>query len=285
MRAVALLAALALAGCGDNTQPCGSNNCPWLDDYLREVVGKLSGEREIAPGVRLSSRSSPSERNITRNYLQEELARFGYEPELFDYGSGANVVARLPATTGERGLVVVGGHFDSVPDSPGAADNATGTAVVLAAARYFAEVEARDHPVEFVFFDQEELGLVGSRLYADQLAADEVLLGGMHNFDLISWDEDGDGLVQLWSPSPPLELKYLAAAELLEIEVESIEFLGSDHAVFRERDFMAIGVSEHFVDTTPHIHLPSDTYDKVNFYYLGTVARLGLIAIDEQLAP
>ena len=266
---------------------CGAPaDCVWLEDYLREIVGKLAGEYEIAPGVRLTARSSPEERMITRTFLQEELTRLGYTPELHDYGTGASVLARLPATTGDGGLIVIGAHFDGVAAGPAAADDGTGVALVLAAARYFANIEPRDHPLEFVLFDQEEIGLVGSTLYADRLVADEVVVDSVHVFDMISWDGDEDGAAELWSPSPALETLYRDAAEPLGIPIQAVEFEYSDHQSFLDRSFVTIGVSEEFVsgDHTPHYHLATDTFDKIDFPYLASITRLAFTVIGGQVA-
>src|SRR5439155_19212893 len=83
---------------------------------------------------------------------------------------GRNVVARKPGASGKT--VVVGGHYDSVPTGPGANDNGSGTAVTLEVARVMA---GRDYPhtLEFVAFDAEELGLLGSEYYVGQLTPEQ----------------------------------------------------------------------------------------------------------------
>lgn len=306
---VALLA-LSASGCGDDHGATGDDappdaerivdsappdaasctapeDCVWLEEYLREIVGKLAGAREIADGVTLTARASVAERMVTRTFLQEELTRLGFAPELHDYGTGASVLARLPATTGDGGLIVVGAHFDGVPAGPAAADDGTGTALVLAAARYFANLEPRDHPMVFVLFDQEEVGLVGSTLYADQLIADETVVDSVHVFDMISWDGDEDGVAELWSPSPSLEALYVGAGTTLGIPVAGVPFEYSDHQSFLDKGFVTVGVSEEFVggDHTPHYHLATDTYENVNFPYLASITRLAFTVIGGQIAP
>lgn len=271
----------------DATSCVAPEDCDWLEDYLREIVGKLAGERAIADGVTLTARASVAERMITRTFLQAELTRLGYSAELHDYGTGASVLGRLPATTGAGGLIVVGAHFDGVPVGPAAADDATGVALVLAAARYFAQLEPRDHPMVFVLFDQEEVGLVGSTLYADQLVADATVVDSVHVFDMISWDADEDGAAELWSPSPQLEVLYVGAGNARGIPVSSVPFEYSDHQSFLDKGFVTVGVSEEFVggDYTPHYHQATDTYDKIEFPYLASITRLAFTAIGTQVAP
>ncbi|HLL25925.1 MAG TPA: M20/M25/M40 family metallo-hydrolase, partial [Kofleriaceae bacterium] len=222
--------------------------CAWLDGYQRHIVGALAGGEDITPGVRLTHRASVAERNATRQFLVDELAALGFTPQMHGYTSGsrvgANVLATLDATGGTGGTIIVGAHFDSVPAGPGAADNATGVAIVLAAARYLRALPERRHPVVFAFFDQEELGLVGSREYVKTLSAAD--LAGVHVFDMLSFDGDGDGVVELWSPSPSLRVAYEAHAAAAGTPISAVEFQYSDHQAFLEAGIAATGVGEEF---------------------------------------
>lgn len=73
-------------------------------------------------------------------------------------GTWSNVVA-LPRHV-RTPLTLLTAHYDSVPRSPGADDNASGLAVMLECARL---LEGRGHAVGFVAFNAEEDGLLGSR--------------------------------------------------------------------------------------------------------------------------
>jgi Zn-dependent M28 family amino/carboxypeptidase len=50
----------------------------------------------------------------------------------------------------------------------------------------------------------------------------------------------------------------------------------TDHVSFRDVGFAAVGLTEEYVsgDTTPHYHLPSDTYDTVDLDYLRVASTL-----------
>jgi Zn-dependent M28 family amino/carboxypeptidase len=270
--------------------PCTAiDDCTWLIDYEREVVAKLTGEMEIAPGVTINRRASSADRTIARDYLVEELERWGYEPVLHSYSaSGANVVGTLAPTSGdEDSIIILGGHFDGVPAGPGAADNATGTALVLAAARYFAMVEERTHELRFVLFDQEEVGLVGSGEYADQLLDDKTPVAAMHNFDMISFDGDGDRAIELWSPAPVLEQAYREVAAPLGIPIHPFTFAFSDHQSFVTRGFTAVGVAEEFEggDSTDAYHTINDTYDGIDFDHLGMVTEVAIAVVLRSITP
>ncbi|MGE0547453.1 MAG: M28 family metallopeptidase [Kofleriaceae bacterium] len=261
--------------------------CDWLDHYQRTIVGTLAGHHDILPGTRLAHRASVEERDAARTYLIDELTALGLTVSRHEYGTGANVVAMLPSTTGTGDLVVMGAHFDSVPAGPGAADNATGVAIVLAAARYLRDLPVRQHPVAFVLFDEEEIGLIGSKAYAAALMSAATPVAAVHNFDMLSFDGDGDRAVELWSPAPELATLYEQHGAAGGMPIQSVVFKYSDHQAFIEAGFVALGVGEEFVadDHTPHYHKATDTYEQVSFPYLAEVTHLALAVVEDQLTP
>jgi len=261
----------------------------WLEDYEHEIVAKLSGAAPIATGVTLSDRASSTAREHVRVYLVNELTAMGYAPLRHNYeGGAANVVARLSSGRADARVVVLGGHFDGVANVPAAADDGTGTALVLAAARWYADLDCRQHDVIFAFFDQEENGLIGSNFYSAKLKSDGEDVLAVHIFDMISFDGDGDQVVELWMPSPGMADLYEAAGAPLGVHTSvAPRFSSSDHTSFLDDGFVTTGVSEEFVggDHTPHYHKVTDTLDKVNFGYLGLVTRVALAASSHQVAP
>ena len=290
-RTAPALLVLAL-GCGGGTAApdappdapeCSAlGTCVWLDDYQRRIVSELAGETEIAPGLRLAHRQSVAERDAARTYLLAELTALGYTPVRHGYSTGGNVVATLESTTGGTGLIVVGAHFDGVAAGPGAADNATGVAIVLAAARYLRELPVRQHPVAFVLFDEEEIGLVGSKAYVQSLVAAQTPVTGAHVFDMLSFDGDGDRAVELWSASPVLEASYQAHGGAAGTPIQPVTFKLSDHQAFLDAGFPAVGIGEEFVanDHTPHYHKATDTFAQVSFAHLATVTHLALAVLE-----
>jgi len=258
--------------------------CAWLDAYERHIVAALSGVEMVVPGTTLTQRASVAARDATRTFLITEFAALGLQAARQDYTSGnyvgANIVATLEPTADAGGTIILGAHFDTVPTSPGAADDGTGVAVVLAAARYLRELPVRHHRVVFALFDQEELGLIGSREYVKTLTG--VSIRGAHIFDMLSFDGDGDHVVELWSPSPALAAAYQAQAAAAGAPVSPVTFSSSDHEAFLEAGLVATGVSEEFVggDHTLTYHDPSDTYANVQFEYLARATRLALAVLD-----
>jgi aminopeptidase YwaD len=79
-----------------------------------------------------------------------------------------NVVAEIKGTLRPEEIIIVGGHYDTVLEVPGAGDNAGGTAIVLELARVFKESGSK-RTMRFIAWGCEELGLLGSREYAKRL--------------------------------------------------------------------------------------------------------------------
>lgn len=250
----------------------------WLADDLRDTVARLSGETEIQPGVVLSDRATAQRRAQAAAWMLQKLGEIGLQGESHDYGSGTNVYARVPATMASHGTFVVGAHYDSVPQSPGADDNATGTAIVLALARHLESMPCRYYDVIVVAFDEEELGLVGSTAFAAKLVQDQEPVVAVHTVDQAGWDADGDRRVELEKPDEGLFDFYAdASAELAApIELVPTNTGFTDHESFRAAGFLAVGLSEEYAsgDTTPHYHQSSDRYDTVDFAYLESNATL-----------
>ena len=133
-------------------------------------VNKLA--RDI--GVRV--RATSGER-LGARYIARKFRSFGYDVSVrtfdVDGGTSRNVVASWPGSI--RYPIVVGGHMDTVEDSPGANDNASGVAVVLETARLAAGTR-QAHFVKFVAFGSEEYGRnglhhVGSQVFVDRLGS------------------------------------------------------------------------------------------------------------------
>ncbi len=270
------------------TDSTGSTRCApapdadpaWLRAYIDEVVARLTGATELSPGITLPERSTPANRAATADWLDAEFAALGLEVERHAYAAGGtNIVGRLPATEPDGRTLVVGAHFDSVPGSPGANDNATGVAFVLALARYLGAIECRSHDILFVGFDEEEVGLVGSEAYAAHLVDEGEDVLAVHTIDQMGWDQDGDRAIELERADEGLfEIYEAANASLAEpITLHSTGTGFTDHVSFRPYGFAAVGLTEEFVngDTTPHYHLASDTYDTVNFELLASTCILG----------
>ncbi len=252
----------------------------WIAAYVDDVVARLSGARELSPGITVPERSTAANRAATADWLEAQFEALGLVTQRHAYSStGTNIAGLLPATEPGGRTIVIGAHFDTVPGSPGANDNATGVAFVLSLARYLSSVECRAHDVIFVGFDEEEIGLIGSDAFAQLLLQQQTDVLAVHTIDQMGWDQDGDRAIELERADEGLfEFYEVANATLpapLTIHGTNTGF--TDHVSFRPYGFAAVGITEEFVggDTTPHYHLASDTYETVNMDLLVSTCVLG----------
>ena len=174
--------------------------------------------------------------------------------------TGSNLIARRANSTQPK--VIVGGHYDSVLGSPGANDNASGTAVVLELARKLARTPQADR-VWFLAFDGEEDGLHGSKAFVNN-ATPQFLsrLTGMINFDMVGINN---------------ELTISGTSSLVKL-VEKDSFLsktktmgGSDHIPFANAKVSVLFFTRGL---DPNYHTPDD--DEVNPQLLDETVEVGL---------
>lgn len=249
-------------------------------DLQREVIGKLSGQREIRPGVTLANRSTIENRQEARTYLSALLTSIGLDPKRQSYGAagGENVYAILSSGKPSAEAVVLGAHYDSVLRAPGANDDATGVAAVLAVARAMTRVTPRSRDLIVVFFDEEERGLLGSKAFAQMLKDENRAVQSVHTIDQMGWDQNHNRAIELELPYDGAVEVYERAARALSLDIQMFTTTetGSDHSAFRRLGFPAIGVTEEYRhgDTTPFIHRAGDTYDTVDFDYLASTTRV-----------
>jgi hypothetical protein len=104
---------------------------------------------------------------------------------------GTNVVARLPGRAPE-GMVVVGAHLDTVDGSPGADDNGSGVAALVALARVLAERRLK-RSVVLAVFDFEEVGFHGARRFVASLRGDLRVVAALIYETMGYTDHEPDG--------------------------------------------------------------------------------------------
>jgi hypothetical protein len=136
-------------------------------DYLREIVNKLSFPRVFGT----------PENGKAEELVAEEMRRcLGSS---FVVGKTRNVCSGKL----EQARILIGAHYDSVPKTPGADDNASAVAVMLAVARY---VGARSD-VAFVAFNGEEYGLLGSHEFVGTMSGDMKRLEQVHVLEMVGY--------------------------------------------------------------------------------------------------
>jgi acetylornithine deacetylase/succinyl-diaminopimelate desuccinylase-like protein len=271
--------ALLTAGRAVRSQPTARSAAIDTTTLQKEIISKLSGNSEIRPGVKLANRSTIENKQEARNYLADVWKRLGMEPRRQGYGTeGENIFTILACGKASAEAVVLGAHYDSVRNSPGANDNASGVAAVAGVARELVRVKKRSRDIIFVFFDEEERGLRGSRAFAQMLLDEKRSVHSVHTIDQMGWDQNANRAIELELPYDGAQDLYGQAAEALKVKLPILTTTesGSDHSAFRRLGFKAVGVTEEYrnKDTTPYIHRPGDTYETMNFEYLASTTRL-----------
>ena len=125
------------------------------------------------------------------------LRGFGLEVQRQNHTSGhaANVIATLPGTVTPGHVYIVIAHLDDMPSAglaPGADDNASGTALVVALAEAMSPYVFAS-TVKFIAVTGEEFGLYGSEYYAADAAARGEDVQGVLDADMVGWQGDSPG--------------------------------------------------------------------------------------------
>ena len=203
----------------------------------------------------------------------------------------ANVIGLVPGSDPRAGCVVVGAHYDHLGYGgetslapgvhavhPGADDNASGVAALLAAARAMAQGPRPRRTVVFAAFTGEELGLLGSAhlVQAPPPGCPVEAMQLMVNLDMVGRPQGGKLYVQGASSAEGERerVEQLAAAPPaipLTLAFGGDGYGPSDHTSFYAR---GVPVVFFFTGAHPDYHRPSDTPEKIDPRGLAEVARL-----------
>ena len=147
-----------------------------------------------------------------------------------------NIIVRPVEIAGPK--LVIGAHYDAFPGSPGANDNASGMAVLLALAQELSR-SGCDKAVEVVFFDAEESGRAGSIAYLAECSSEEV--ADMVNLDVCGY---GDTLCVRCMKKTPLLRNFTDKARLRRFDGEEVCYLpDSDDKTFTKAHIPALSVA------------------------------------------
>lgn len=199
--------------------------------------------------------------------------------EYVEHGISRNVVATIPASKNPENAktVIVGAHFDSV-NCPGANDNATGTSVLLEAARILSTPDMKkafNYNIQFVAFGTEELGLSGSNVFVNELksSGDIENIQAMINMDMVG---TGDTMRLSQYRSEISEVNKIAEKHIKDNEIKYSGSIGtgatsSDHYPF---ELAGIPVAYFSVSRDPYYHTDNDTIDKITPINLKNTANV-----------
>lgn len=244
---------------------------------------------------------------FVQEYIRQQFGQLGsVEIHTFSVRGKTcqNLILNLPSQAGsqkELPPILIGAHYDAVPGTPGADDNATGMAVLLELARMFA-AQPTKHPLRLVAFDMEEYGLLGSTEYAAKLKQEQQPLRLMISLEMLGYCDPTPGSQNYPSPLErfyPNRGDFIALIgnwrtirDLISIS-RSIRKVGvpsqwlpvpnrgkivpqtrrSDHAPFWDAGYPAMMVTDTAFMRNPNYHKPSDTIATLDLDFLTGVCQ------------
>jgi hypothetical protein len=261
-------------------------------DFLRVVVESLA-----VPRVHGTAGNE-----AVRRLVIDLFSASGFAGRCIEEDEEGNVIVGDP----RRARVLVGAHHDAVAGTPGADDNASAVAVMLAAARAIGPVEG----VCFVAFNGEECGLLGSRHLVGKIGTDGP--DQVHVLEMVGYASQAAGSQR--NPVPPAPVPtvgdflglagtarsgrlldhvltcaghstipvyglYLPEVPLGAIRRSAPHVLRSDHAPFWEAGLPALMWTDTAEFRNPHYHLPTDTPDTLDYDFMAGVTRLLIHAV------
>jgi len=292
-------------------------------DLIRQSLQNISieglrGHIQALEGIRHPV-VAPEALERAADYIYEALQSLDYElsEHRFHDGGGEfrNILATRLGSRYPNKRAIVLAHYDTVADSPGANDNASGVAGVLELARVLKSLQF-ERTVQFTCVSLEERSsnkesiCRGSQALAAYAKTNAWEIEGVINLEEIAFA--GDDILQTAPNGLPFEFPEVgdfiavvgnqASAELVQGFAQSIhqydiplphfpllvpgngealpDSRRSDHASFWDCGYPAIMVTDTANFRTPHYHQPSDTLETLNLVFAAAVCRAagGLLA-------
>lgn len=199
-------------------------------------------------------------------------------------GRGKNVIGYLDNNAPTT--VIIGAHYDHLGHGlagsslhagepaihNGADDNASGVACMLYLAEYLKNSTAKNNNYLFIGFSGEELGLFGSKRFAESPTIDLSKVNYMLNMDMVGRLNEEKVLAINGAGTSPTWKEVLPAIQVDGIKIKTTDSgIGpSDHTSFYLKD---IPVLHFFTGQHTDYHKPSDDSELVNYDGLYSVSK------------
>jgi hypothetical protein len=230
--------------------------------------------------------------NLASEYIYNQFVAMGLETSFHDWSfdgfKSRNVVATLPGTdTQSTAEFIICGHYDTVEVSPGADDDGSGTASVLAIASIMSKYSF-NHTIKFIAFSGEENGLYGAFSYARDAYRRGENIVAVFNLDMVGYANtvEGGKVIRFfpatrahWIAEFAIEVseKYMDA---LDMGVETLPcYIGSDAAPFIDYGYDAVWIAHP--DGYQWGHSADDLPEHINYTYHAKATRFMLAVLAE----
>ncbi len=278
-----------------------------LAERLRRHVETLAGTPRV-PGT--------PEHRAAAAYIYHHLRQAGFsvhEARLRADITGTNVLTEPLPHCSDLPLVVIGAHYDTAPDTPGADDNASAVAALLELAGWIYPHLQSAGPfagrLQLAAYDLEEYGFLGSEDHCRTLRQAGISLRGMISLEMLGYTAATQQLPEHLAGLYPAVGDFIgicgneASRELLEavtaamktvpgLPVEFIAVPGrgealpevrlSDHRSFWDRGYPALMITDTSFFRNPHYHQATDTPETLDYSFLAKVTA-GVCAAAQHL--
>ncbi len=258
-------------------------------DQLSDIIGPRSPYGE------------PSALQAAADYVEDELQGYGYsvtvDPVTHAGLTFPNVIGVQDGTVCPERVFIVGAHYDTVPNAPGADDDASGIAGVLEIARVLSGTPL-PATVWYTGFTMEELGLLGSIHMAQEESGQGTPIIGMYSFDMIAYTEEppedsiavigNEASVRLMDSFERASETYVPELATLPVTVpgngQTIpDTRRSDHAPFWDAGYQALFATDMANFRNPYYHTPLDTIDTLDLLFATNVTKAMLATTADYL--
>jgi hypothetical protein len=231
---------------------------------------------------------------LAGDYIFREFQKMGLLTMFHDWKIGKymsrNIVATLPGTDpASTAEILFTAHYDTVKGAPGANDDGSGIAAIMAAANVMSQYTFR-HTIKFVAFSGEEVGTYGSFSYARDAYRNGDNIFAVINPDIIGYasTKEGGRTINFMCPDRSLWITDFAKniSEKYRTYVDMIiesrpNYIGADHQPFYDYGYDGVWIAHH--DSYKWGHTPNDIVENLNLTY-ETKATQFLMAVVAELA-
>jgi Zn-dependent M28 family amino/carboxypeptidase len=281
---------------------CRDGELQIIRDALRAHVKALTVD--IGPRTPFTGNSLQRAATYIRSVLDDAGCMVTEQPYRYRGHDVSNVIGTT-AAAGATDFYVVGAHYDTVPTTPGADDNASAVAVMLELARRSLKAELKA-PVLFVAFTLEEPPAhmtrhQGSRVFVRHIRDNGNRVRGAIILEMVGYTARRQHypFIHRW-PGYPAEGNFIGLIgnwrsrrfghavlqgfrnnKYLPVESLFMPFNGwilpatrlSDHASFWDAGWPALMVTDTAFFRNPNYHLPSDTIETLDFDFMAELVK------------
>ncbi len=201
-----------------------------------------------------------------------------------------DVVATLYGTdVNNAAEYILCAHYDTIAGSPGANDDGSGTAAVLAIAQILSQYHF-NHTIRFITFSGEEVGTYGSFTYARDAYDNNDNIVAVLNMDIIGYASTTEGgrILRFYPPSRSRWIADYATTiaekynEIIDMKIETLpSYRGADNQAFVDYGFDGVWIAHP--DGYPWGHSSDDTANHLNWSYYVKATKL-MLALTAEIA-